>query len=1055
MNNAGPQVDIVPPIAPHADAAVGQGGQNNANIVPPHAPPAGAAVGQGVQNNANIVHPNAPPAGAHVDQGGHIHAAAAPANAPEETIWSWGNEVLLASLTKLQESQPPSSTGLLATVLLYSALAYGVWRIYVVLRSYQVYGPADIYAMFEPLGLLGMTFGMGMMWMWDDRETVYKKEKDTIRITPLLWGNTSLYTRSLDALRQVSGGGSNRIWIKPDWASAAVLLFGRNLISENLESWRRHRRIMQPAFNPKTYEMVWTETTKIYNDMIKTENWPVDRGGKVSLESFNEMTFKLGLYVIIACGFGLPFRWSEPPRSTKVSHSVQHNIHTVEKWKVMSALWDIFTPISLVVISKLTRTDLHRIRSIYEEYDSLKAYIRKEVAVRRTKIREAIELGEVDRESAIQFDVFSRLVLASETTDSKSGLSDEELVGVSNRECPPPCRPTIFGPHQIGNTFVLLFAGHDTTASTLAAVVAYLAIHPEEQKKVFEEVMGVIREDGDLSVSSYSKLTHTLHCFLEASRLYPAGPIEIRTCLEDTVLKVSPAKEFDSPATHLALPKHSDVIVDMVGIHYNPRVFKDPIKFLPSRWKEMNEEAYSMFSTGPRACIGKKFALTEAVCFLSNLVRDWRIEPYLKTGETLEDWKKGVLGAKIKMTLGIKDVPQNDDAPIDSSFLESPSFLLEQAVGTLRRSEGESTHVEAIGVIAHRIRDMQNLPYVVVTEEHVAQVYNLYWTAFEKLRNYPKVNNMQDNDRFCEFLREILNEHAAAIPTLSLGLSISSPYLDSDELDSFMRRMLVSRISRRVLAEHHLALTEDLMAKKTSGDNQDANVGVIFTKLSVKRCFDKFIRLLASDETMTNRLRQDSLLRGMEKLPEIIVDGDLHTTFSYIREHLEYVILELLLNALRATAIQMKASSLPIPGVIRATITSDEDDVYIRISDQGGGLMLMETQTPADLYSFSHHRNDTRMRDDRLVALQHFSQRKGGLWGTVHERFSTPGSESEANEDSKEDEEPPPMGMGLPLSNIYVTYFGGKLELLSMDGWGTDVYIKLPRLGTNLEGIEV
>ncbi|KAG8814771.1 hypothetical protein FRC17_000977, partial [Serendipita sp. 399] len=78
------QVHVVPPNAPPAGAAVGQGGQNNANIAPPNGPPAGAAVGQGVQNNANIVPPNIPPAGGPVGQGGHDNAAATPANAHEE-----------------------------------------------------------------------------------------------------------------------------------------------------------------------------------------------------------------------------------------------------------------------------------------------------------------------------------------------------------------------------------------------------------------------------------------------------------------------------------------------------------------------------------------------------------------------------------------------------------------------------------------------------------------------------------------------------------------------------------------------------------------------------------------------------------------------------------------------------------------------------------------------------------------------------------------------------------------------------------------------------------
>lgn len=90
--------------------------------------------------------------------------------------------------------------------------------------------------------------------------------------------------------------------------------------------------------------------------------------------------------------------------------------------------------------------------------------------------------------------------------------------------------------------------------------------------------------------------------------------------------------------------------------------------------------------------------------------------------------------------------------------------------------------------------------------------------------------------------------------------------------------------------------------------------------------------------------------------------------------------------------------------------------------------MLLSSQTPSDLYSFSHHRNTTRLDNERIGALRHLSQRKGGLWGTVHERIS-PGTQQSTDV-------PQRIGMGLPLSNIYATYFGGSLELVSMDGWG-------------------
>ena len=60
---------------------------------------------------------------------------------------------------------------------------------------------------------------------------------------------------------------------------------------------------------------------------------------------------------------------------------------------------------------------------------------------------------------------------------------------------------------------------------------------------------------------------------------------------------------------------------------------------------------------GPRACIGRKFATTESVCFLTLLLRDFKVEPLLRVGETREQWGDRVFEAKIALTLGVVDVP--------------------------------------------------------------------------------------------------------------------------------------------------------------------------------------------------------------------------------------------------------------------------------------------------------------------------------------------------------------------------------------------------------------
>jgi len=126
---------------------------------------------------------------------------------------------------------------------------------------------------------------------------------------------------------------------------------------------------------------------------------------------------------------------------------------------------------------------------------------------------------------------------------------------------------------------------------------------------------------------------------------------------------------------------------------------------------------------------------------------------------------------------------------------------------------------------------------------------------------------------------------AVVIPNLSLGLSLSSPYLAPELLDSFMRRMLVSRISRRVLAEHHLALSHSFNTEvKESGIN-DRHVGIIYTDLNVKRSIDKCAKLLKEHP---HHIDENHGIPSTH-WPDVVVDGHLDTTFAYIKEHVEFV----------------------------------------------------------------------------------------------------------------------------------------------------------------------
>ena len=94
--------------------------------------------------------------------------------------------------------------------------------------------------------------------------------------------------------------------------------------------------------------------------------------------------------------------------------------------------------------------------------------------------------------------------------------------------------------------------------------------------------------------------------------------------------------------------------------------------------------------------------------------------------------------------------------------------------------------------LAHRLRDVQTLPYVVVANPHLTHVYELYLRAFERFRRIPAIRSLDDNERYCKVLKETLTEHATVIPRLAIGVLEVRGLMTAEETDKFMTTMLRS-----------------------------------------------------------------------------------------------------------------------------------------------------------------------------------------------------------------------------------------------------------------------
>ncbi|KAK4657303.1 putative protein kinase [Podospora pseudocomata] len=372
--------------------------------------------------------------------------------------------------------------------------------------------------------------------------------------------------------------------------------------------------------------------------------------------------------------------------------------------------------------------------------------------------------------------------------------------------------------------------------------------------------------------------------------------------------------------------------------------------------------------------------------------------------------------------------------------------------------------------IAHRIRDMQKLPYVVVTNKHFNEVYDLYYTAFDTFRKVREVKNLDDNDRLCATIRTMLNAHLTVIPKLAMGILECNGLKDAAELDKFMNTILRSRISRRVIAEQHLALTETFHAPWFSPGaklSESDFIGEVFL-----RCVAKDVVSRCGDAVTSIARRA----YGPDiALPEIKIVGHLEANFPYILSHLEYIIGELLRNSVQAVVEkhQKSKNKSAQPPPIEVTICESNQHVIIRISDQGGGI---PRESMPYLWSFSKGpaskeilanlgqvpKMAATMQELQIDDINPESNKK---IETLHQKYGHQSVQSlSAEEKEREDRakysslaslssRPPNLrlGMGLPLSRVYAEYWAGSLALHSLEGYGVDAFLQISKLGNKNE----
>ena len=211
-------------------------------------------------------------------------------------------------------------------------------------------------------------------------------------------------------------------------------------------------------------------------------------------------------------------------------------------------------------------------------------------------------------------------IIADRRRGSKSARKDlMQLMLTAHGDKTVQGIPKLTDDEIVAQSVIFLLAGYETSSNTLAVTAHNLAIHPEVQEKLRQDIKNVFDNSPDADLYDVVQNLDYLDCVInESLRLFPPAFQMNRKCLE----------ACDINGVHF--PAGIEVIIPFYSIHRDPVAWPEPEKFDPERFRSPAKESrhplhFMPFGSGPRTCIGMRFAQMEVKTTLVGILRKYRL----------------------------------------------------------------------------------------------------------------------------------------------------------------------------------------------------------------------------------------------------------------------------------------------------------------------------------------------------------------------------------------------------------------------------------------------
>ncbi|XP_064612069.1 cytochrome P450 3A12-like isoform X2 [Liolophura sinensis] len=397
------------------------------------------------------------------------------------------------------------------------------------------------------------------------------------------------------------------------------------LINLSDDAWRHNRNTLTPTFSGGKLKQMSGLICKAVDSLVKVLETKAANKEPVDIRQY---TGAYTMSVIASTGFGIDLD----------AQGALHDSPFVTNANKFFEI-SIFKPIFLILLLLPCVTPLLEILKISLLPSDAVDYFRKVLS----------QALEERRKNPGKFNDFLELMITAEkqaqscvVDDDDAGDTKDDTVNLNGPWVDKRKGKGLTNSEILAAAITFFSAGYETTATTLAHALYFLALNPDCQDRLVSAIDEHFPDGKSPSYETVNNLPYLEMVITETLRMIPPAGRMDRVCKRDTQIN----GQF--------IPAGITVGIPVYLIHHDPDIWPDPETFDPQRFSPENKMAHHPlqwipFGYGPRNCIGMRLANFVIKMALVRLLQTYKFVPNSKTvpldlGTTafLADKKNGV-----------------------------------------------------------------------------------------------------------------------------------------------------------------------------------------------------------------------------------------------------------------------------------------------------------------------------------------------------------------------------------------------------------------------------